>query len=214
MLDEAQTIARDYYDDALPYHNWAHVQDVMDAAEELLARCWTHNVAVDDDVVRYAVLFHDANYRHGFTQHEAMGYDSMEAYSAALAADELSALNVSKDTADQVYETILATRRDAELEESDPSEWKVMRAADLRGLMRDYDTFKENSLKLREEHELLTGETLTAQEWADSAETVLLHYLDQDIRITPEHDTGDGVSEFHVNARQNLERFREEYGMN
>lgn len=212
MLDEVQTAARPYYEETLPYHNWEHVQDTIDAAEELLARCGQYDVDVDDDVVQYALYFHDANYRDGFHDHAAMGYDSMEAYSAAIAVDELKKLGVTPDTIEQVQNSILATRHEAKIGPDDPNEWKVVRAADLRGLMADYDTFKENALALWDEHERLTTETLTADQWADNVEHVLEHYLAQDIRLTPEHDTDGGTSEFHAHTRRNLYRFRKEFG--
>lgn len=210
MLDEAQTAARQYYDDALHYHNWGHVQDTIDTAEELLSRCAQYDVPVDDDMVRYALFFHDAEYRWGFHNHESLGHDTLEAYSAAIAVDELKDLGIDKSTRQQVYDAIRATEADTEMGPDTPHEWKVVRAADLRGLMSDYDTFKENSLALREEHELLTGERPSPEAWADRTEDVLEHYLAQDIRLTPEHDTDDGVSEFHANTRRNLRKFRDE----
>lgn len=207
MLDEAQAAAWNFYDDALPYHNWKHVQNTVDAAEDLLARCREHDVDVDGDVVRYALYFHDVNYRWGFQHHDDIGYDSLEAYSAAIAETELSTLGIDPGTIEQVQDCILATQRDATY---DTPEQKVVRAADLHGLMTDYGTFRQNSLALREEHELL-GEPFAHEEWVDTVADTLQHYLSQDIQLTPEHDTENGLSRFHANAGRNLGLFLQEF---
>lgn len=203
-VDEVQAAATRYYTD-LPYHDWTHVQEVVDAAEHLLARCWQYDVDVDDDTVRCAIYFHDAGYQ---WEHEAVGYDSKEAYSAAIAGDVLDTLDMDDDRIETVQDCIMATHPDATY---DTTEQKVVRAADLSGLMADYDTFRDNALQLRDEHRHLHG-PIDDADWVDQVRDTLEHYLQQDIRITPEHDDEHGLSTFHANAGRNLGLFLQEFG--
>ena len=62
-MEELGEAARPYYSDELEYHNFSHVEDVLDAAEDILDRTREHGVEVDEDVVRAAVYFHDAYYQ-------------------------------------------------------------------------------------------------------------------------------------------------------
>lgn len=196
--------ARQHYTD-LPYHNWQHVQDALAAAEELLDRCSRHDIDVDATVVRHAVLFHDADYHRDPGD---AGHATKEEMSAAIAAEELRAAGHDEDHIEAVRDCILATEDDGSY---DSPEQKIVRAADLSGLMADYETFRENAELLRAEHRQLHGEELSEQDWVDQVTGVLETYLAQDIRLTPEHDE-DGLSEFHRRAGQNLGLFLEEHG--
>lgn len=190
--------AEPYYTD-LPYHSFDHVQDTLDAAHTLLARCDRYGVEVDGAVVEAALLFHDAGYHEN---HEEEGYGTKEAYSAAIARDELAEHGYGKEFLDDVATCIRATEHAAR---PDTEEAKVVRAADLRNLMQDYETFRENAEALREEHRVLDGEELPRAEWVEQVTGTVEHFLDQEIRLTPKYD------EFHDRARANLERFRREH---
>jgi predicted metal-dependent HD superfamily phosphohydrolase len=205
MMDEdIVEAAEGLYSDDLPYHNTDHMRDALEAAEELLERCRRHDIDVDEEVVRYAVLFHDAGYHH---DHEAKGFDSKEAYSTHLAGEVLAEHGIDEETIERVQDCIESTREDAAFDEA---EEKVVRAADLSGLAADYRTFEENALDLKDEIEMLHGEDMDRGEWLDEVEDTIRFYLSQDIRLTPEHDS-KGVSVFHARARHNLRRFFEEH---
>lgn len=203
-VDEVQAAAVDYYT-SLPYHRWAHVQAVVDVADTLLARCWQHGVAVDDAVVNAALYFHAAGYQ---WDHEAIGYDSKAAYSAAICADELEAFGVAAETIEVVTDCILATRPTATYETVAQA---LTRTADLHDLMADYRTFRDAATKLYAEHRRLADDPLPKQAWADRLEDTLTHYLDQDVRLTPAHDDSDGLGAWHARAERNLDRFQEEW---
>ncbi|MCJ7429396.1 MAG: hypothetical protein MUP66_03310 [Candidatus Nanohaloarchaeota archaeon QJJ-5] len=202
-LSECKDRARQYYTD-LPYHTFDHALAVLDHAETLLDRCHRYDVPVNDDVVRGAVLFHDAGYHRDLSHH---GYDSKEAYSAAIAKKELEELGMSPDFIERVAACIISTHRQAPF---DLAEEKVVRAADLAGLAADYETFEANSNALRKEHERLEDTTITDEQWCQMMKTTIEGYLQQDIRLTPEH-SADGVSTFHQQARTNLNRFIEKH---
>lgn len=203
-LDACRERARQYYTD-LPYHNFSHAETVLEHAEALLDRCERFDVPVNKDVVRAAVLFHDAGYHHDPETYEE---PSKEQHSASIAREELKDMDIGPDTRERVAACIISTHREAPFE---TTEEKVVRAADLAGLASDYETFKENSMTLREEHERLHDEELTDTEWISMMRSTIEQYLTQDIRLTPEHSE-DGVSRFHTAARENLERFIQEYG--
>lgn len=206
MMDEdIREEAEDLYSDDIPYHNTEHMHDALEAADELLERCRRHGVEVDAEVVRYAVLFHDAGYHR---DHEAASFDSKEAYSAHLAGEVLDEHGVDVETIERVKDCIESTRQDAAFDE--PEE-KVVRAADLSGLAADYRTFEENAMALKDEIELLHGEEMDQETWLEEVGDTIRFYLSQDIRLTPEHDS-KGVSVFHARARHNLRRFLEEHG--
>lgn len=205
MDDDIVEAALQEYSSDLPYHDQDHMEDALEAADKLLERCERHGIDVDEDVVRYAVLFHDAGYHR---DHEERGFDSKEAYSAHIAEEVLDDHGVDRETVERVTECIISTRQDAEVE---TPEEKVVRAADLAGLAADYATFEENAMDLKREIELLHDDELEKWEWLKQVEETIRFYLSQDIRLTPEHDSS-GVSVFHARARHNLRRFLEEHG--
>lgn len=205
MMDkDIREAAESLYSDDLPYHNTAHMHDALEAADELLERCRRHDIDVDAEVVRYAVLFHDAGYHR---DHEAEGFDSKEAYSAHLAGQVLEDHDIHEETIERVKDCIESTRQEADFEK--PEE-KVVRAADLAGLAADYSTFEENAMALKDEIEMLHGEEMDKKTWLKEVENTIRFYLSQDIRLTPEHDS-KGVSVFHARTRHNLRRFLEEH---
>ena len=77
---EAQ--ARALYSDALPYHNFDHIQDTLQSAAMVVERCQEEHIRIDAEVVYFALLFHDAGYQ---DDHLARGFATKERYSAALA---------------------------------------------------------------------------------------------------------------------------------
>ncbi|MDY6771408.1 MAG: HDIG domain-containing protein [Candidatus Nanohaloarchaea archaeon] len=204
MDEEIRDAAEQQYSDELPYHNFQHIQHALEFAETLLERCARYGIPVDSDIVRYAVLFHDAGYHE---DHKAEGYDTKEQYSAAIAADELERHGRDQETIDEVRQCILATEEGASF---DTPEEKIVRAADLAQIGGSYTVLEENAERLRDEVEQLHDTELSDEEWIEQVRDTIGHYLEQDIRLTPEHDHR-GVSKFHARARRNLERFIEEH---
>lgn len=203
-LGDVVSAAEALYDPSLPYHNFSHALRALSAAEVLLDSCERDGVTLDGDVVRWAVLFHDAGYVEDPSLH---GCTHREAYAALLAERELLRLGASPDRVALVVEAVLATHADAR-----PSapEALVVRAADLAEVAGVYERFEENSRLLHEEAELLHGRPLPMDEWCASMRSVLSSYLDEDIRLTSAHDV-DGVSVFHSRALANLERYLAEH---
>jgi len=203
-MEPVRQAAEHHYTD-LPYHNFQHVKDALFFAETLIERCEDHNIDVDETVIRYALYFHDAGYHR---DHEAKGFASKEAYSAHIAEDELNHLDTAPDTIADVKSCILATEPE---KTPTTAEQKIVRAADLAAMGKTYSTFRDNTEKLREEEERLQGRNIPETEWIEDVKDTIAFYLDQDIRLTPEHDE-HGISRFHARTRHNLRRFLEEHG--
>jgi len=203
---QLEAAARVLYSAALPYHNFDHIQDTLEAAEKVIERCREEHIRIDAEVVYYALLFHDAGYQ---DDPLARGYTTKERYSAALAEPILRRHGVNSVQVDKTLAAILATERDAV---TVSAEQKAVRAADLSGLAADYPWFLESSLKLKREHELLFQRALSWDEWQTNSAAVLGHYLTQEIRLTSYFHDGSGESSFHKAVRDNLNRLLAEPG--
>ena len=200
LLKEAELLAEKLYGE-IPYHNFDHAKAAVDAGYEIIARCQASGVEVNSDLIRYALLFHDAGYH---KDHNKAGFDSKEEYSAHLAGEALKNLGMSDDTIESVKRCIISTHKNKEfnfLEE------KIVRAADLTGLACEYEQFKENAVKLKEETELLSGQTISWETWKKSVAEIIGFYLSQDIRLTECYKDEDGGSRFHRQTKENLEKF-------
>ena len=155
----------------LPYHNFRHACEALELGYEIIARCQASNIDVNSDVIRYAILFHDAGYHEN---HKEKGFESKEEYSAYLAKEVLREFGVGEDDITKVEKSILSTHRDKNFE---CLEEKIARAADLAGLAIDYETFKENAIKLKDEHELLTGSRISWEDWKIGVKNIIEFYL-------------------------------------
>ena len=196
--------ARRYYDPELPYHNFGHVQRTLADAEQLLIPFREQGVPVDEAVVRYALLFHDAGYRE---DHTALGYPSKEAYSAAIAREHLSRHGMPESFIERVERAILATEHQAR---GETLEERIVRAADLYQLAADYAVFRENSERLRQEAALLSGREQSDGEWRERVERIVGSYAAEDLDLGPYfRDRGSGDS-FPERIRENLRRYLEE----
>ena len=196
--------ARALYSARLPYHNFDHILDTLQAAATIVDRCRAENIRVDVAVVYYALLFHDAGYHE---DHRARGFQTKERYSAALAEPVLRRHGVAAGHIEKTANAILATERDAVFVSA---EQKAVRAADLSGLAADYPRFVQSSLKLKREHEVLYQSELSWPEWQAMSREVLGHYLKQEIRLTSYYHDECGDSAFHKAVRANLTRLLQE----
>lgn len=201
LFSQIVAAAEELYDRRLPYHNFEHALTVQRQAEEIIRHCREEKVLIDADVIRYAALFHDAGYS---DDHRALGFDSKEAYAAALASQTLQQFGVADDIISRVQETIMATHRDAAFT---TNEQKAVRAADLANMAGPYEEFVEANRRLKAEAELLTGNTISWVEWKAGTEKTVAWYLGQDIRLTSHHDDEHGHSAFHRRVQENLQRF-------
>lgn len=188
------------YDSSMPYHNFAHAQSVLDESRQIIDKCKTEGIFVADDVVYYACLLHDAGYHE---DEKEKGFSSKEAYSAHLAEQLLNSHSIPADTVDAVKTAIMSTHRDGVCKSNED---KVVRAADLSGLAANYEIFKNNTKKLKQEYFLLYGQNIEWQTWRQKAVDVIEQFLREDMPLTEDYYNPDGESVFHLKARENLQR--------
>jgi predicted metal-dependent HD superfamily phosphohydrolase len=187
-----------FYEDSLHYHNFEHVLRAIDAGERMLEQCREEGVAVNEAVVYYAILLHDAGFHE---DHEAMGFLSKEAYSAHLADQLLDELGVSDDVTAMVHTAILSTHVEASCVSNED---KLVRLADLCGLTAEYDQFKMDTVNLKLESEMLGGCQIGWEEWKTMAAARINQYLMEDLAVLSDYYDEEGNSVFHARARENI----------
>lgn len=192
------------YNEKLKYHNFEHAQNTIEVSQEIIERCKKENLEVDEDVIYYALLFHDAGY---FEDPQQYNFKNKEEYSAYLAREEMEKIGISNELIEKVVNTIMATHSEALFT---TVEQKIVRASDLSGLSDDYETFLENNNRLKDEFEMLEGKEISINKWKLKTKEVVEFYLSQDIRLTKGYEDEEGNSLFHKKAKENLERFLNE----
>jgi predicted metal-dependent HD superfamily phosphohydrolase len=195
---EIEKIASQMYDPKMPYHNFGHAVTVTRHAERIIDKCRKEGVPLDEKVVYYALIFHDAGYHE---DHVALGFDTKEAYSAELARKALVDHGVDEATIAKVESAILCTHVDAVCESNED---KAVRASDLSGLVADYATFKLNAIRLKDEHELMNGNRVPWDEWKLGVKKNLDLFLREHLELTRDYFDENGESVFHKQTRENL----------
>ena len=135
----------------LVYHNFAHTQEVVKAAQQLVDH---YKLAeLDELAVMAAAWFHDLGYLNGPPeQHEEK--------SAELAADFLHQLDVEPGVIKLVQGCIRATKMPQSPQNLSE---EILCDADFFHLASD--AYKDKQKLLRKEHEKLTGTTISGSDW-------------------------------------------------
>ena len=205
MHDEKlEQIATRLYDPKLNYHNFGHIRYVMQEGNKTVAKCKAEGVEIDEAAVYYAILFHDANF---IEDHTSKGFPSKEAYSAELAVQILEENGIDKAIVQKVKQAILATHVDAQCLSNED---KVVRSADLAGLAADYKIFKQNTVDLKKELEMMTGKKITWEQWKTMAADRIELFLREELHLTSDYFNEQGESRFHVNTRNNVSRLMQD----
>jgi CRISPR/Cas system-associated endonuclease Cas3-HD len=187
------------YEPSMPYHNFGHAITVTRYSEVIVDKCKREGVPLDEKVVYYALIFHDAGYHE---DHIAKGFETKEAYSAELAEHALRDYGLDEETIKKVKAAIISTFVDAHCYSNED---KAVRAADLSGLTAEYEVFKLNAVRLMDEHELLHGEKMSWEDWKLGVKENLELFLREELKLTSDYYDEDGNSVFHVQTRENLE---------
>lgn len=195
------------HDPHLAYHNFSHAQRALQAGENLTARARAQGLVVDDDVVRTALLFHDAGYG---DDPSTTGAPTREAYAAELAVDalcnvlEANELSTRAPFVVAVRSAILATHHGAA---ATSIEDQIVRRADLFELAADYHDFSWNTAALRTEAARAAGPSFDEEAWRASTAHLLGAYLAE--AGTRARDAPDvlGSATFYRRLLSNLEAF-------
>jgi predicted metal-dependent HD superfamily phosphohydrolase len=192
-MEEIKKIAEKYYGD-IPYHNFKHALKVFENCKFYIERCKKYKIEVNSDVVLIAALFHDAGF------HEKTDYKTKERYSISIVEKELKKLGYSDSFIKEVGNCILATEPYGNFEKT---EQKILRAADLKGLMSSYDNFEKQTKLIRQEYSILhPGKDFPLKKWAE----LLKPYASRTIKLTPEFHKDD----WHRKFEENLKRYLKE----
>ncbi|MEM6998814.1 MAG: hypothetical protein AAF419_03120 [Pseudomonadota bacterium] len=169
--------ARNYYSEALNYHNFQHVLETFTEAKKLLALCDKNSISYDKKIIYHSILFHDAGFE---KNHIQKGFESKESYSAYLAKNILTDAGESNNHITAVERAILCTRMNAICHSNNEN---IVRAADLSGLAANYDYFKKKSKDLYREREFMTGEIITWQKFKDETYQIIRGFLQSKIKL-------------------------------
>ncbi|EGQ43173.1 MAG: hypothetical protein J07AB43_11630 [Candidatus Nanosalina sp. J07AB43] len=160
-----------------------------------------------NEVIQAAPAFQDAYYQRN---EERFRYETKEDLSKEVARVELREAGYDEEFVGRVEDCIEATKHHADPAE-DTTEEITVRATDLRGLMGTYKEFQQNSEALREEQKLPNSSIHDYKDWVEGVLNTLHHYASQNLELTPEHETSDGLSEFHAQLGQNIGQFIYDY---
>lgn len=195
--------ASNYYSDKLHYHNFSHIKETLNYAENILKECDSKKVNYDKKVVCHAILFHDAGYN---LDHTKKGFKNKESYSAVLAEYALSDAGESQEHIEKVTRAILCTHMNGECETNDDA---IVRAADLSGLAAPYTEFINKSIALFKERELLSGEKISWDQYKKEAIGVIRGFLKQEIKLDIElFSKGNYI--FHTKVFDNLDNLMQD----
>jgi predicted metal-dependent HD superfamily phosphohydrolase len=181
----------------LPYHNQHHAKTVTEHARELAFRALREGLDVNLTQITLAALLHDSGYEH------APKTITREQHSANLTAKLLQKWGYTEHI-QAVQEIILATEKGTPPK---TLEQQIVRAADLKDIGGAWETFKTNSINLKEEAEYLSGKQITQGAWNTGTCQIIGYYLSQDINITSGYYDTDGTSTWHRQAANNLARY-------
>lgn len=196
-----EEIARSLYDSNLPYHNFDHALETIANSEVIIENCKKEKIPVNEKVVYYSLLFHDAGYQ---DDHLEKGFETKELYSARLAEEALKQIGEDADTIASVSRAIIATKKDGML---NTIEEKIVRFSDLIGLVADYEIFKSNNEKLRREREIITGNKISSAEWKTETEKIVKFYINRDFKTVEAYWNNNQKQNFRAKVEENLSRF-------
>ena len=135
--------AKRHYDSSLPYHNWDHALEVAENACDLADRFAARGgKRLHPGVLATAGAWHDA----GFAEdHDALGFETKEHYSAQLAADHLNECKRPPAFIEEVRTAILGTIHHAA---RDNLYALVLHRADIANIGGPYKPFMVSAYKL------------------------------------------------------------------
>src|SRR3989344_1078021 len=143
QFEELKEIAKKFYDESLPYHNFSHVLTTIKNAKKIIEYCKKDHIYPDEEIIYVSLLFHDAGYHQ---DHKEKGYSSKEDYSAAIAEKVLGKAGMEETKIKKIKRAIITTHRYARWRNTEEG---IIRAADLAGMASDYQTFLSNTLLLK-----------------------------------------------------------------
>lgn len=203
---DLKEIAMSFYNPQFEYHNFDHALGTWEAAREIIKRCRQEGKTINEQIVYYACLFHDAGYHE---DERESGFGTKEDYAAAIAKKELTKHGVVSDIIEAVNRAIKGTEQEYDISNLS-IEGMIVRVADLADLAADYAIFLENNRKLKQEQERILQRPIEREIWKMKTKEIMEFYLSQKIQLTHGYADKHGESIFHKRTKENLERFLKE----
>ena len=198
-----ETASRYYVE--IPFHNFDHIKDTLRYAEGVMEECEKEGVAVNKEVVRKALLFHDAGYQEN---NKYKGFATREEYSASIAEKELEKAGYSLEFIEDVKKAIMSTLKNGKFS---TNEQKLVRMADISNMVGEYEKFLDYNISLKKEIKYTSNENYSWNEWKKATKDNMEFYMNQaeTIAVIDSRDE-NGKTEFYNGFRQNLTRFLSE----
>lgn len=204
LKEQVKKEARNYYSEELEYHNFEHALQMLEYAEEIMRNCEKEGVSFDAEAVVLGALCHDGGYHEDHSDE----FETKEDYSANLAGLIGKELGINPRSIAKSQVGIRGTNPFISVEEVEnlSVEGKILRAADVAGMMKPFDEFMIDNANLKMEDERMNNKKLTWDEWKNKSGKVIEKYLEGKIELTGESHR-DGKSRFHEKVRANSEKF-------
>lgn len=195
QVEELIQAAKPHYSRNLSYHNWHHVEVVMNSVTELIEKASRHGISLKKDVLLVAAAWHDA----GFSEdHRKRGFPTKEHYSASLLEKYLEDKQVSKEDKDLMLAAILGTIHNAPRENLDIL---VLHRADISNIGESYSIFLKNNVSLWKEFEQLNSVAIPWDEYIQAS----VAYIEELPRLgEPTHTR----SSFDTRAKDNVAKLQ------
>ena len=187
------------YSTELHYHNFNHVVDTLNYAKDIIKKCDDKNIEYDKKIICHAILFHDVAYD---VDSSKKGFKNKESYSAFLAAKVLSEQGEHIDHIEEVIKAILCTNIDAKCHSNNQ---KIVRAADLSGLVSPYPEFKKKTVDLYKERVFLLGKKISWTQYKTETFKIIEKFLELRIELDIEMFSYANYM-FHNRVFQNLDK--------
>ena len=144
LQDTLTERARAHYSDVLPYHNWAHAQDVMSSVAALVIKSSRPEITEKGPLLVIAAAWHDADFH---LQDNIAVFATKEERSAKLAIRSLPEL--SQEDKNLLYSGIIDTTVSKSHKENLFGE--ALHAADLGYFASEQEHFMERLVLMRKE---------------------------------------------------------------
>ena len=198
LIEQSRELAVIRYGN-LAYHNWSHVESMLEYAETRLPVLTELNVEIDQDELVDAIMWHDAAY---ILDANTYGHTSKEEHSAWLAAENLKTLGRDESYIARVMTDIRST----ELGLPRPTNVATLTVeADMHNVAGNKNTFFLNGLRLAIE-QIQTGQVLPtdAHTFLQDSAKFLQQYFTQPFIYTAKDGTLIEMGNFSSRAISNI----------
>lgn len=199
-----ELMASKHYAD-IPFHNFDHIKDVLKYAEEIMEQCEKEGIVINKEVVKTALLFHDAGYHEN---HKEKGFLDKEAYSASIAQQEMEKIGYSSEFISEVKMSIMTTMKNGE---PATNEQKLTRISDISNLFGKYEKFMDYNILLKKEVKYMNNKSYSWSEWKNIMKNVMEFYASQDKDMAIDNVRNEKIKiNFSEGINKNLKKFLSE----